>query len=271
MESILKNEHPTKRQLYLNPQTKIFLCITVTLITLMDGNSITLKGLHVLVATVPILFFIAMGKLHVALYYGLLYAFSMTVPYWIAPHVPSIVNLLFRGKNFKEDQNLARELQSSRKDLTEHKFVVEDIVKRLSSICEGISFSKRPELIQTEQLWHLSTEIEGKLATNDYTVFDAALAIHPTPAICGVPQAEAYKKIKQLEGNGRGLFTGIIGWCDENGDGDWAIAIRGAIIDRKSIFVRAGAGIVLESIAEEELRETGIKFRTMLKGINMNE
>ena len=74
-----------------------------------------------------------------------------------------------------------------------------------------------------------------------------------------------------VEGSSRGIFTGIIGWCDENGDGDWAIAIRGAEIDKDSIFIRAGAGIVQKSVAQEELEETEIKFRTMLRGLNLGE
>lgn len=176
-----------------------------------------------------------------------------------------------RGKNLEEDRNFAQELQNSKKDLAEHKFVVEDIVKKVSPICKKISFPKTPELLHTEQLWHLSTLIQGELKSSEFTVFDAALAIHPTPAICGVPQVEAYKKIKELEGDNRGLFTGIIGWCDENGDGDWAIAIRGAMVDKNSIFIRAGAGIVRDSVPEEELNETGVKFRTILSGINLSE
>ena len=165
----------------------------------------------------------------------------------------------------------SKELNNSSKDLIEHNFVVEDIVRKLSHICKTVSFSEKPELLSTEQLWHLSTKIEGELINSNSTVFDAALSVHPTPAICGVPQSNAYEKIRELEGSSRGIFTGIIGWCDENGDGDWAIAIRGAEIDKDSIFIRAGAGIVQKSVAQEELEETEIKFRTMLRGLNLGE
>lgn len=176
-----------------------------------------------------------------------------------------------RGKNQEEDLKFSKELNNSSKDLIEHNFVVEDIVRKLSHICKTVSFSEKPELLSTEQLWHLSTKIEGELINSNSTVFDAALSVHPTPAICGVPQSNAYEKIRELEGSSRGIFTGIIGWCDENGDGDWAIAIRGAEIDKDSIFIRAGAGIVQKSVAQEELEETEIKFRTMLRGLNLGE
>lgn len=176
-----------------------------------------------------------------------------------------------RGKNQEEDLRFSKELNNSSKDLMEHNFVVKDIVKKLSYICKNVSFSEKPELLSTEQLWHLSTKIEGELINSNSTVFDAALAIHPTPAICGVPQTNAYEKIRELEGSNRGIFTGIIGWCDENGDGDWAIAIRGAEIDKDNIFIRAGAGIVQKSVPQEELEETEIKFRTMLRSLNLGE
>lgn len=174
-----------------------------------------------------------------------------------------------RGRTHDEDKLLAQELQNSQKDLSEHKFVVDNIVEKVSDICNDVVFSKIPKLIHTSQLWHLSSVIEGKLKNPDFTVLDAALAIHPTPAICGVPQNEAYRKILELEGGSRGLFTGIIGWCDENGDGDWAIAIRGATIRGNIASVKAGAGIVRESVPEEELRETGVKFRTMLSAVDL--
>lgn len=169
-----------------------------------------------------------------------------------------------RGKTLDEDEFFAQELQNSQKDLSEHKFVVDNIAEKMSEICDNVIFPKVPNLIHTSQLWHLSSVIKGNLKNPDLSVLDAALAIHPTPAICGVPQNEAYRKIIELEGKSRGLFTGIIGWCDENGDGDWAIAIRGAIIKNNIAIVKAGAGIVNGSVPEEELRETEVKFKTVL-------
>lgn len=176
-----------------------------------------------------------------------------------------------RGKSQAEDIAMAEELRSSAKDIGEHRLVVEEIVEKMSGICKNVKASKEPELISTKQLWHLSSIVQGELTQPEQTVLEAALTIYPTPAICGVPQETAYRKILELEGQARGVFTGITGWCDENGDGDWAIAIRGAEIQNNEIFIRAGAGIVYDSIPEEEMKETGVKFRTMLSGIGLSQ
>ncbi|AQS18315.2 isochorismate synthase [Clostridium beijerinckii NRRL B-598] len=176
-----------------------------------------------------------------------------------------------RGINANEDKLISEELMTSTKDQKEHKFVVNNIVDKISKICKEVTYQKIPVLIKTKQLWHLSTLIEGTLKDLRQTVLEAAITIHPTPAICGVPQSAAYKKIAELEGYNRGLFTGIIGWCDENGDGDWAIVIRGAQICPNNVKIRAGAGIVQDSEAVSELEETKVKFRTMLNGLGMND
>lgn len=175
-----------------------------------------------------------------------------------------------RGKTAQEDVKLGRELQHSPKDLAEHKFVVDYILHKLSAICQHMKAPQKPELIRTNQLWHLSSVIEGDLTDAEKTVLDAALSIHPTPAVCGVPRDAAYEKILELEGRSRNEFTGIIGWCDEYGDGDWAIAIRGAKIQNHSINIQAGAGIVKDSVPIEEMKETGVKCKTMLHAFGLD-
>lgn len=175
-----------------------------------------------------------------------------------------------RGKTPQEDGKLERELQHSSKDLAEHKFVVDYILNKFSAVCQNIKAPKKAEIIRTDQLLHLSSVIEGDLIDPEKTVLDAALLIHPTPAVCGVPRDAAYEKILELEGRSRNEFTGIIGWCDEYGDGDWAIAIRGAKIQNHSINIQAGAGIVKDSVPIEEMKETGVKCSTMLSAFGLD-
>lgn len=99
-----------------------------------------------------------------------------------------------RGINANEDKLISEELMTSTKDQKEHKFVVNNIVDKISKICKEVTYQKIPVLIKTKQLWHLSTLIEGTLKDLRQTVLEAAITIHPTPAICGVPQSAAYKK-----------------------------------------------------------------------------
>ncbi|MFD1050065.1 chorismate-binding protein, partial [Kibdelosporangium lantanae] len=94
-----------------------------------------------------------------------------------------------------------------------------------------------------------------------------ALALHPTPAICGVPTESARALIGELEPFDRGFYTGLVGWTDASGDGEWAIALRCGVVDAASVRLYAGAGIVAGSDPERELAETTAKFRTFLQGL----
>ncbi|HEO7045893.1 TPA: chorismate-binding protein, partial [Streptococcus agalactiae] len=113
------------------------------------------------------------------------------------------------------------------------------------------------------------THIEANVRDEIKTVFDVAEQIHPTPAVCGFPKLESSEKISELEQYNRGLFAGLVGWCDENGDGDLAILIRGAKINGNKIKIQAGAGIVEGSVPSEELKETSVKMKTILESIGL--
>ncbi|MBU3752101.1 MAG: isochorismate synthase, partial [Mycobacterium sp.] len=119
-------------------------------------------------------------------------------------------------------------------------------------------------------LWHLSTPISGTLRGRSTTALDLALALHPTPAVGGVPTAAAVDLIEELEGD-RGFYAGAVGWCDAGGDGRWVVAIRGAQLsaDRRTALAQAGGGIVAESDPDEEVAETTAKFRTVLAALGV--
>jgi len=174
-----------------------------------------------------------------------------------------------RSEDTKKDNLLAEELKHSKKDLQEHKIVVDDIIENLSKFCINIKYSKTPKLIKTNQLWHLSTYIEANVIDERKTVFDVAEQIHPTPAVCGMPKLKSREKILEIEGYSRELFCGLVGWCDEYGNGDLAILIRGAKIKDNQIKIQAGAGIVKGSNSQDELRETGVKMKTILESIGL--
>jgi len=172
-----------------------------------------------------------------------------------------------RFGNFKRDQISAQRLISSEKDREEHGVVVEDVARVLGGYCDGLNHPREPELLGTANVWHLATPFSGRLHDPSVTALDLVAALHPTPAVCGTPREEAREALAQLEPIDRGCYAGPVGWVDAEGDGEWAIALRCAEITGTTARLFAGAGIVADSVPEEELDETEAKFRALLDSL----
>lgn len=174
-----------------------------------------------------------------------------------------------RGTSPSDDRDRAERLLRSEKDRREHALVAEFVADTLQPFCRDLDVPPGPSLVQTRTLWHLSTRVRGTLRDPEISSLQVALALHPTPAVCGHPGAAARRALRQLEGFERGLFAGLVGWCDASGDGDWAVAIRCAEVERSRLRLFAGAGIVAGSTPDSELRETGVKLNTLLGALNL--
>ena len=163
-------------------------------------------------------------------------------------------------------------LAASGKNRHEHELVVETMRTRLAPLCSSLDVAPEPRLSNTAALWHLRTPIRGTLRDTATTALDLALALHPTPAVGGVPTAAAVDAIDDIEGD-RGFYAGAVGWCDARGDGRWVVAIRGAELfaDRRSALAHAGGGIVAESDPDDEVAETTTKFRTILTAMGVHQ
>ena len=172
-----------------------------------------------------------------------------------------------RFGDFKRDQISAARLVSSEKDREEHEVVVEDVARVLAGYCDGLTRPMEPELMGTANVWHLATPFAGRLHDPSVTALDLVAALHPTPAVCGTPREEAREALSQLEPIDRGCYAGPVGWVDADGDGEWAIALRCAEITGTTARLFAGAGIVADSVPEEELDETEAKFRALLDSL----
>lgn len=162
------------------------------------------------------------------------------------------------------DRAVAERLMDSEKDQYEHRLVVESIHGILGPLCSSLDVPERPSLTKTSALWHLCTPIEGVLKDPGLTALQLACILHPTPAVCGFPTAEAHKLIRYVEPFERGFFTGFVGWCDSRGDGEWAISIRCGTVQHDTLRLFAGAGIVEASNPESEWAEVQAKLGTML-------
>jgi menaquinone-specific isochorismate synthase len=167
-----------------------------------------------------------------------------------------------RGQTDAEDRELGARLLGAEKDRAEHQHAVDSVRTLLKPLCTNINVPEEPELLRLANVQHLATPISGTLAEPMH-VLELVGLLHPTAAVGGTPRAEAVALIAEHEGLDRGRYTGPVGWCDANGDGEWAIALRCAEVrgDRARLF--AGAGIVAGSIPVDELRETWLKLGAM--------
>ena len=173
-----------------------------------------------------------------------------------------------RSADPETDRANGAALAHSAKNLVEHSLVVDAMRKALDPLCVDLQIAPAPELSRTTALWHLSTPITGRLRERSTTAMDLALALHPTPAVGGVPTDSAVAMIAELEGD-RGFYAGTTGWCDHNGDGRWVVSIRCAVLakDRMSARAYSGGGIVADSEVNDEIAETTTKFNTILTAL----
>jgi isochorismate synthase len=168
------------------------------------------------------------------------------------------------------DEASGAALASSAKNRHEHQLVVDAVRAALDPLCAELDIAAEPKLNKTAAVWHLYTPISGRLREHSITALDLALALHPTPAVGGVPSDVASEFITELEGD-RGFYAGAVGWCDQRGDGRWVVSIRCAQLsaDRRTALAYAGGGIVAESEPDDEVDETTTKFKTILAALGV--
>jgi menaquinone-specific isochorismate synthase len=165
------------------------------------------------------------------------------------------------------DDASLRALAASVKDHREHRFVVDAIVEALEECCVELDAGSVPEVAVFGHVAHLATRVSGRLRTPAPSALDIARRLHPSPAVGGTPRAAAVEAIRALEGFDRGRYAGPIGWVDARGNGEWAIALRGAQLDGTRARLVAGAGIVTGSEPDAEWAETQAKFEPMLRAL----
>lgn len=176
-----------------------------------------------------------------------------------------------RSHDADEDVRISAELAASSKDREEHRYVVDAIVAALAPLCSALDAPDTPSLYSTDTMWHLGTRIVGTLKDADTSAATLAGLLHPTPAVCGTPRQRALDTINSLEPVARGFYAGAVGWVDDQGDGDWYVAIRCAHVQANTLRLFAGAGIVADSLPALEVAETAAKFRAMLNALGVDD
>jgi menaquinone-specific isochorismate synthase len=162
-----------------------------------------------------------------------------------------------------EADGLAR-LTGSPKEAVEHRLVVDAVADGLAKLADRVQVG-RPEVVRLATVAHLATEITADLTGPLPTALELAGLLHPTPAVGGSPRDTALAAIAALEPFDRGCYAGPVGWVDHAGDGEWAVALRGATLQGRRARMLAGAGIVPGSDPEAEWDETEYKLRAVLE------
>jgi menaquinone-specific isochorismate synthase len=174
----------------------------------------------------------------------------------------AIAGSIARGKTDEEDKSLGDALLNSRKNLDEHRIVVEHIQSVLNSHCSSVTVGRFPELTKLPYIQHLYTQMRGVLQPG-ISMFRVLEDLHPTPAVGGYPLEPALKIINEMEEYDRGLYTGFLGWFDAEGNGDFCVALRSALLVGNTLHAFAGGGIVIDSEPLEEFEETEIKLQAI--------
>ena len=182
-------------------------------------------------------------------------------------HVTSrvLAGTMRRSRDTDRDGQLAAELLDSDKDQEEHAYAVESVAAALATHCTDLNVPERPFILRLANVQHLATDVTGELV-DAAPALALAASLHPTAAVCGTPTERATQVIKELEGMDRGRYSAPVGWIAANGDGEFGIALRCALIeteDRKTLRLFAGCGIVAGSDGESEVAESQAKFAAM--------
>ncbi len=170
-----------------------------------------------------------------------------------------------RSGDPEQDGRLAAALLASAKERAEHRVVVDAILAGLAPYCSALAAPATPHLLELRNVAHLATRIEGTLlAGGEVNALELVAALHPTPAVGGAPRDAALEYLAKFEELERDRFAGPVGWLRADGDGEWWIGIRSALVTGSTARLLAGVGIVAGSNPAAELAETQLKLQALL-------
>lgn len=181
-------------------------------------------------------------------------------------HATAVAGSVARGTDAEADRWLARQLLDSRKDRAEHQLVVDDMATRLEAFAHDIRTDAEPSVLRLARIQHLETGVRARLVEGAH-VLELVEALHPTPAVCGVPRDAALDLLRNHEPFDRGWYAGPVGWLSTDGEGHFVPALRTAVGTGQHWRLYAGAGIVDGSSAQGEWDETAIKFQPVLRAL----
>jgi isochorismate synthase len=171
-----------------------------------------------------------------------------------------------RGATAEEDRQLGESLLLSAKNREEHAVVVRALRESLSGLCDELIMPDAPELLSVSNVHHLYTPVTAR-PRGGVGLLDAVERLHPTPAVGGDPRPDALAYIRAHEQLDRGWYAAPVGWLGHDGAGEFAVALRSALVVGRQASLFAGCGIMGDSDPAREYAESLLKFRPMLAAL----
>ena len=174
----------------------------------------------------------------------------------------ALAGTTIRGLNQEQDDLLAQQLLDDVKNSHENQLVRQHIVDVLKPLSQYVGADEKAKIFKLTHIQHLHRSIRAELkaGVND---FDLLRALHPTPAVGGLPRNSAMNFIRQREGYARGWYAGACGYFNHY-ESEFSVAIRSALIEPRRISLYAGAGVVAGSDPDAEWQELENKLATIL-------
>lgn len=173
-----------------------------------------------------------------------------------------------RGETKEEDDKLCNELMADEKELAEHNMLVDlgrNDIGKISKF-NSVKVTEYQKVLKFSKIMHICSEVEGEIK-DELDALSAVEALLPAGTLSGAPKIRACQIIEELEKTPRGIYGGAIGYIDFNGNLDTSIAIRMAVKKGNKVYVQAGAGIVADSVPENEYLETYNKALAVMNAV----
>lgn len=171
-----------------------------------------------------------------------------------------------RGKTEAEDEAHTKDLLADEKEIAEHRMLVDLSRNDLGRVCENdsITIPTYMKIEKYQHVMHMVSEVHGKLH-RDFSSIDALISCLPAGTVSGAPKIRAMQIINDLEAKKRGVYGGGIGYISFTHNLNMALAIRSLVIKENTAYLQAGAGIVYDSVPENEYNETLHKARSLME------
>ena len=183
-----------------------------------------------------------------------------------------------RGATPEADAAARERLATHERLADEHRWAARSVCDALADVVDLDEAHPEPSVLTLPNVHHLATSVTGRLTGGEGTVLDVVARMHPTAAVGGTPTDAAVEVIGRVEPVDRGRYAGPVGWLDQDGDGEIALALRCAQQVRAAepdpdlsavMRLHAGGGIVAGAVAEEEVAEIGAKFSPMRRALGL--